>query len=281
MAGNRRSPVWRLATVVSVVLLVGCRAGVPASTTTVGSHGSSAAESALPSEAGSAPPTAAISLPTAPTPEPPPLASASIAVASIMPPPEELSALERSNRFWDPLTYSASGYVFHSLGEMAEAADLVVTGRIIGVRPGRQVIVSAEDPEATADFVTAKVAIDEILKGTPESREAGEIDLELFLPDPRRLDDVRANVPQEQQLMFLFHGASLARREGHPPEYQEQYRYTYINVSAQGILRSIDGKVKRLPPAVIEDLEVFPTELDGVNFAEIVSRVQQILRRQG
>jgi hypothetical protein len=79
--------------------------------------------------------------------------------------------------------------------------------------------------------------------------------------------------------MFLFNGAAASRREGHPAEYQEQYRYTYIRVSPQGILRNIDGSVKRLPPAVLEDLEEFPTALDGVDFQAIVDRVERTVAR--
>ncbi len=255
------------------VVLAGCRAGALGSPTAAGTERATAPASEV------APASETATAPRASS-EAPPLPSSSIEMPFVTPSPAVLSVLERSDRFWDPLTYHASGYWFRSLGDMAEAADLVVTGRLVSVRPGRHVIVSADDPEATADFVTARVAIDEVLKGTPESRDAGQIDLELFLPDPRRLDEVVANVPQEQQLLFLVNGAASSRREGHPPEYQEQLRYTYIGVSAQGILRNIDGNVKRLPPAVIEDLEEFPTELDGADFDEIVDRVRQVLRRQ-
>lgn len=212
------------------------------------------------------------SAPTSPTIEPSPAPSASATSAS------SHTVLERSNLFWAPLTFSADFYHFESLREMAEAADLIVVGRFLGVHRGRSVAVEPGEADSALNFVRARVLIEEILKGAPESRAADEIELELFLASPRRFDDVLANVPLEQNIFFLFNGGALSAREGHPAEVQEQNRYVYIEVSDQAILRNVDGRVSRRPPAAIEDEAEFPAQLEGDAWQDVLERVRQLLR---
>lgn len=180
----------------------------------------------------------------------------------------------RSEAFWGALTYSAT-FVDHfdSLRDMTDSVDLVVVGRMTAAAPGR-VVAGPED--APLSFLTVTFAVDEVIRGSVESREPGSIEVEFFLPSPGVLDTVVANVPSDRQLLFLLNGAAMDRQAGKPVTDQERDRYTYLLPNFQAVLRDIDGVASR-PPVPEEDRADFPAELNGERFDDLVTRIRHLV----
>lgn len=136
---------------------------------------------------------------------------------------------------WEPLRLTGNEMEWYDSAEaMADAADLVVVGRITGFRPGRQA--GAEDPVAgPVQFVDAVVAVDEVLGGSaprgpaPAGALAVEFLAPVGAPDQLRgyLADLRPLVDRGTVVLFLRDkGTAVA---GVPPFPQEAGLLRVIN----------------------------------------------------
>lgn len=179
----------------------------------------------------------------------------------------ELSSLERSDLFWDALALGAEAQPqWYTLPEVVEVSDLVVRGRVTDIRPGRAVA----GPEI--QFVLTTVVIEEVLTGTPETREEGTIEIEWWLDKDAELADLSTLIPDHEALFFLVNQGLIAERAGHPEDV-EQYRYQYTEINgAQGTLRDIEGTAR----SIYDDgNDWFPEEFDGHPYRDLVRSVRQ------
>lgn len=189
-----------------------------------------------------------------------------------------LSPEERSEAFWDPLShYGHFMYNFDSLGAMINGSDLVVRGRIVEVRQGREVVFP-DDVAVVADlkFIIATVAVDEVLKGDVQTRTPGTLEIELWLPQPTMYEQVRANVPGHDHLFFLLNVALESRRWDQEPNDGDEHTYALTNL--QGILRNIDGVTRGLDR---EEPEAFSAALEDDPFEEVVDRARSLAETAG
>ncbi|MGI8533482.1 MAG: hypothetical protein ACR2LP_01195 [Candidatus Limnocylindrales bacterium] len=184
-----------------------------------------------------------------------------------------LTGLARSDAFWVPLTYQAVFIdQFESLDAMVERTDLIVVGRVVGIELDR---IHEAPGGIDFHFMTVTVETDAVLSGSVETLTPGQIEVELFLPDFSKLDQLRANLPDHRHLLFLLNAGLTAQRHERPEEEWEAGRFTYLPPNFQAVLRDIDGQVHRVPMAP-DDLAGFPSGLEGDDFDALVERVRQL-----
>ena len=172
--------------------------------------------------------------------------------------PAPVSELEASSIFWERLTGGEWGRAYDNMADMAATADLIVVGRVAGLRFGEKV----GDFEVTR----ATVIVEEVLKGTPETLTPGSITLQTVPAYDR--EATAANIPSHSSLMFLWYAPALLERLGQPIEEQLAEKFDYVLVNgSQGLVRNIDGVVRALDP---RDPSIFPAALDGRDFRAAV-----------
>lgn len=109
-----------------------------------------------------------------------------------------------SDRFWSALWADGTFQTYEDAGLAAAASDVVVVGRFTLVEPGRSVVAVPDfGPDGTLVFATAQVAVEEVLAGAYTPAPDGTLTLELFLPRPSEINELRANTPPERMLLFL------------------------------------------------------------------------------
>ncbi len=181
--------------------------------------------------------------------------------------PDPLNTLERSDLFWDALASGAeTQQQWPTLAEVVEVSDLVVRGRVTDIRP---------DPTVAGpgiQFVLTTIAIEEVLKGVPESREAGTIEIEWWLDNDAEVAGLRTQIPDHEALFFLFNQGLVAERLGYPEDVEE-YRYQYTEVNgAQGTLRDIERTARSI---FDEGGDWFPEGFDGGPYRELLQQARR------
>jgi hypothetical protein len=186
--------------------------------------------------------------------------------ASSLPPPEFVDGLEASNAFWEQF-YDTCWFgafpdeVSSSLAEITRDSDLVVRGRIVDIVP-----------RGTNGF--AVVAITELLKGEPLSREPGTVEIRMSRgPD---VDLLRSKIPAHDVIWFALHESTLDPDRASAPT---SYRYYATDYPQMSILRDINGKVQVIMPNAIESAlgrDHYPVPLDGTRFEALVERVRDM-----
>lgn len=251
-----------------------------------GGEVSSAERSAFPSPVPDA--TASAGVPTsmqATSPSPPLPSSTGVVMPSedarptgtagyvTMSPSHSLTPVERSDLFWGLLAQGSEGEVqWETLAEVIDASDLVVRGRVADVRLGRTVTYPS------IQFVIAKVLVEEVFKGVPETQTEGSIDIEYWLDLDATLADLKAVVPDDEATFFLFNQGRMADRAGMPEEV-EDYRYTYTEVNGdQGTIREIEGRVS---PIHRSQLGLFPDEYDGRPYEQLLTDIRRATPSEG
>jgi hypothetical protein len=262
--GPLRTIVAVLATLVAVLLVA--QYTLPLSPAQSGPEGTSiAAGSDAPQGSGTA---------VAPTPLEINEADPTAAAGSVAPSPTRSDA-ERSAYFWSGVTHFLPySYESDSLEGLAETAHLIVRGRIVDFNPGQLSTFSGVfGPSKTT---VATIVVTEVLKGTPNSRVPGSIEV-------TRLgwsSLTAADAPAEEAVFFLWNYAQLREEQGVGPAdpVNERYYYTRLN-EYQCILPLVDGKVQVIAPTAATDLgyaERFPSELDGREFEELAAEIRTV-----
>lgn len=209
------------------------------------------------------------------TPEPSilPTAVPSLATATPINPSAEKA---RSDAFWEALVGVGALYNFEydSLADISADVDLIVRGRIADVY-----IAPDRTGEEELDTIWATVAVEDILKGEPITRNPGTIEVMLWFPG--QWDTVRTNVPSEDALFFLMYDTADAIRRGDDIRNPEWSRYTYWRPNDQAVLRNIDGRVSVIArDEIIEEWgpDRFPVPLEGQPFDDVVSQAAALSR---
>ncbi len=115
----------------------------------------------------------------------------------------------RADAFWGAVHVNAiEAPVPTTLDELMNDSDAVVIGRVIRVERGREWVAAVNLEPAAADmaveamarFATVTVAIESPLAG---AKLGTSVALEVFLPTPGSLEDLKAEIPQGRAMFFL------------------------------------------------------------------------------
>ncbi|MEX2547996.1 MAG: hypothetical protein WD830_09450 [Chloroflexota bacterium] len=191
-----------------------------------------------------------------------------------MPSPSFQPGLAASDRFWanwisdcwfgiDPLP--------SSIAELVSDADLVIRGPIADLYVGEYWSGSPRGPLAYA-----KVAIDELLKGEPVSREAGFVEVQMGHA-PSDLEEVRAKIPAHDHLWFLDYED---RERPYPMNQSPILGFVYYAPQDMvTVYREIGQVVRVIGPELIRRAygnRNFLFTLDGTDFEELVEQVREV-----
>lgn len=196
-------------------------------------------------------------------------------------PPTNRVEGERSDLFWDELTYIGTdgGFRYASIAEMTNAVHLVVTGRVVGIDRGTFHPYEANPLEGVSpqayDVMLLVIEVDEVLKGEPVERAPGLLQIRLPGGDPEVLE---ANIPTHEHLFFLMNDGQWRLDLGYRLWDEETERMTYVRPNPfQSVIRNIDGLVNVIRPYHPdgESADYWPLELDGVLYADVLDEVRR------
>ena len=148
-------------------------------------------------------------------------------------------------------------YGYDTLEEQADAADVVVLGRIVDIVPS-EVTYSDGSGTSTA-FLDVRVRVDEVLRGELTDN-TDVITIEMFKEPSVSLEEIRATLPRGiAGVHFLFDGGELAARQGAPAEQVARQSGTYVHVNDDQGFYLEDPDTGR--PVGFETLDRDPEEL--------------------
>ncbi len=153
---------------------------------------------------------------------------------------------------------------YETLGAMTKAADAVVLGTVTAIRT---------DPEHYKSldlqgmmYATLTLKVEATLSGTLHEAAPGELNLAIFMTDPRQYDRFAARLPAERAIFFLRNGLAeaIAVKQTPLPDDAIYYRV----VSMQGLIRDVHGVAVPVtePP--------FLATLKGEPFDRVVAQVK-------
>lgn len=180
--------------------------------------------------------------------------------------------LAESNAFWnywaDP-PFPRPRPDATSLQDSVALSDLVIRGHIVDVYVGEYQWTNG----TAVPVVYVKVAVNELFKGNPISRTAGYVEIGLGSLDAAGVEQLRAALPQHDNIWFLKYDPGPATRSDIAP-----YAYLMLN-DQQGVLRDINGKVRLVQPQYLIDSlgpDAFPLPFEGTSFADLVKQLRAI-----
>ncbi len=194
-------------------------------------------------------------------------------------PTEPLSDLERSDRFWRGVTdYGPYNYEYSSLDEMALEAHLIVRGQVVGFASGVTHPYAGDWPPYGT--IIGLVEVVEILKGKPNTREVGIIEVQNL--GWSGITD--ADLPGDEVILFLMNDAEVRREYGvglSDPENQP-FRYWRPN-PYQSALRIINGDFRFLRPgrSYRAYRNLFPAGLDERAVESVINDIREVVEAQG
>lgn len=196
--------------------------------------------------------------------------------ASPMPAMALADEIAQSDRFWLAHSdFAPTNYHYDSLAQMTADAHLIVRGRLVGTHAGTLQPFNAPDGMDDARRVIfGVVAIDEVLKGTPNTLIPGSVLVARLGACDQRPEDL----PRGEVLLFLKNYRQMRLETGSGPSSDSNDGFYYARPNGyQGVLRNLGGVVRIVEPA--EDsgelLEGFPLQLNHEPFADVVAAVRQ------
>lgn len=192
------------------------------------------------------------------------------------PPVEEQPAGETAG----PLTYNP-GSMWSFLASMGEDmrraetlagavnfAELIVVGRYIGIERG-----AAYGSDWTA---VALIAVDSVVKGTPELGSDGLLRVEFVLAvggsyPEKPFADFQRSIPKDPALLYLFSWASFFDLTGEVvPDWRAGIDRTdrYKTIGNDGAMRVVDGKI------AAAYVDGWPTDLQGLGIEQVKDQIR-------
>ncbi len=152
---------------------------------------------------------------------------------------------------------------YESLAQSVAGAQLIVRGQPVDV---------ISDMDGGYPVHKVLIAITEVLKGVPESRHDGPVEIWATWVS----EDLASLMPSGEHVLFLTTEAALSTQP-----VPEAYRYTYyIDTWHQSVYRDIDGIVS--VPDVAEIVEWQPASFSlnwhGRQYDELVERIRHLVR---
>jgi hypothetical protein len=161
-----------------------------------------------------------------------------------------------------------------SLEEDFGYVDLVVRGHVTDLYIGEYWLMGEGEPRVP--LVYAQVALSEVFKGNPVSRIPGYVEVGLGSLDT--VDELRANLPQHDNIWFLIHTPNIRPRDAANESEIAPFEYIPTN-DQQGVFRGIAGKVKVIKPEFTEQTlgaDHFPLPLQNMSFDELVAQIRSL-----
>jgi hypothetical protein len=187
-----------------------------------------------------------------------------------------------SDAFWNPISMSQPAvmrdWMFESVEDLVDFADLIVLGRISRAHIGEDWLFHPDEP--AQPFLYAQITIDEVLKGDPVSREPGSVEFQLTILGLDGQPPHPSSVPGNQALFFLVHEATYRQQVGLPPRSPGIAPYAYFDPAPEAVMRNIDGVVRLVKPDEMSDVygtDYYPLSLEGSSFAELVVRIREVV----
>lgn len=200
--------------------------------------------------------------------------------ASASPDASETAVTDRSfseDEFWSRVSAGEHQQRYPALDDLVQASDLIVVGTVESLEPGRdRKIVETGEVEYNA---TAKVAISDVLKGTPKSTaaSAGVVNVEFLLGfQPGLLTPFAKSLPRDRVLLFLRNKGEEARSLGATPDAPGAGTHYYFVRGLQGVIRDRNGSGSVLP----DESGDWLNDLDGRPFTEVVEEVRAVIGRE-
>jgi hypothetical protein len=186
-----------------------------------------------------------------------------------------------SDAFWNPISEAQPpvmrDWMFDSVEQLAGFADLVVLGRVTDVFIGEEWVFVEGEPGQP--FLYARIAIDEVLKGHPVTRQPGYVEFQLTILG---LDDGPpgpGTVPEGQALFFLSHEATYRETRGLSPRTTEIAPYAYFDAAPEAVMRDLDGSVRLIEPGQMAEVygeDYYPLLLEGTSFDQLLLRIRDL-----
>lgn len=187
------------------------------------------------------------------------------------PPADSEAFWERFTVFESPLALDVK---FESLAELSARSDLIVRGRIADLFVGEEWVFAEGEPAVPLVYVT--VAIDDVLKGAPVSRNSGRVEI-LMYPVETGFDPAAHPPPSEEYVWFLIYEPTWRIGLGKPPVTSAIGPFAYFRPNFhQSVFRNQDGAVA-VP--LLDQIKgaygdnTFPVVLDGADFDVFLSNI--------
>jgi hypothetical protein len=160
---------------------------------------------------------------------------------------------------------------FESLADAVETVDAIVVGRVLSVYIGRTI-----DPNGEAiPMIWIDVAIDDVLKGEPRSRDPGVVSIELEpIVEPSWVD-IQANLPDGEHIFFLMNEEQHRQREGLPPFDSKLDPFTYFRPNDQAVLRIAEDSVWLIEPEQLAEGR-YPEGLQGQSAEVVLNEIRSL-----
>lgn len=183
-----------------------------------------------------------------------------------------------SDAFWQHLLQGGDREgIGPRLSDAVDAADLIVLGRPVAVRPWDP---DPSDPEGLSTEHLLRIAVDDVIKGRPVTDEPGFIDVlvdNLVFITP---DEVNALMPEGERSLFILR--NLGKQNAFYDQSQAEIDATkdvYVRILDHlSVIRDLDGLAYGIEPMPLD--EFFPGEYEGGPFSTLVDAVRREARRQ-
>jgi hypothetical protein len=189
-----------------------------------------------------------------------------------------MSEAERSEWFWTSVTdFGFYGLTYDSLRDITDAAHLIVRGRVVDLREGEIWPFGADVQKEDGPWRTifGVVEIDDVLKGSPESKTPGTI----LVADLAWPHTTTADLPAGDVILFLMNYAEQRSGEGMPPSPDRADRYYYVRPNGYQCVVRNDAGIARIVQGP-RDWEThfgpFPAPLDGQQFDDLAARIREL-----
>ena len=181
--------------------------------------------------------------------------------------------IERSDAFWEQSSdFVPTDYRYDSLAEITADVHLIVRGRVVGTQDGQ--LQSFDRPGSFRRTTLGIVAVDEVLKGTPEMQVPGTVLVARLGASKQPADEI----PAGEVILFLNHYPTVRSELGVDQSIDPDDRFLYGRPNGyQSVLRNFGGTVRIVegPDGWEDALGPFPAPLDGEPFADILQAIRQ------
>ena len=188
----------------------------------------------------------------------------------------DVGEVELSNAFWEQNSnFAPTAYRYDSLADITTDAHVIIRGRIVGTQDGElQPFGAAGLRQATFGIV----AVDEVLKGTPEMQVPGTV----LIARLGVSNQPPQEIPAGEVILFLMHYPKMRTEAGVGQSVDPNDRFFYARPNGyQCVLRNLGGVVRIVdgPEGWEDALGPFPAPLDGEPFSDVLAEIRQTVAR--
>ena len=206
--------------------------------------------------------------------------------ASLPPPTVEPSpSMEAHDRFWNPFVDFGPpfGLPFglETLEDATDLADIVIRGSITDLYIGEQWIGAKDEPGEPLAYVA--VEIHDVLKGEPESRTEGLVEVQFGFGFRESDFDAIASAPMPEgdYLWFLIDESKFREKKDQAPRDSEIAPFAYfIPNEVQGVVLEANGSAEVVLADRFESAwgtGRFPMTIRGGSFESVIDQIRTLV----